>query len=110
MAARHGWIAKKGSGTSALATLNHLGHSVMVGHTHRQSLVYHTVTDIDGQTSTLVAAETGTMAIVEGGLGFTVSPDWQRGFCTVATWPDGQFHIEHATWAGEHLRWRNERF
>lgn len=110
LAARHGWIARKGSGTSALATLEHLGFSVIVGHTHRQSLVYKTRHDINGNLSTLAACETGCMCLVEGGLGYAVTPDWQNGFATAEIWPDGKFKIDLATFVNGSLYYRDKRY
>lgn len=110
LAARHGWLAKKGSGTSALATLEHLGFSVLVGHTHRQSIVHKTTHDIDGKPYTLAAAETGCMCRIDEGLGYAVSPDWQNGFATAEVWPDGTFHIDLATYIDGKLYWRNQRY
>jgi hypothetical protein len=65
LAVRHGWIARKGAGSSALATLEHTRYSIVVGHTHRQSIVHHTSASIDGQINTLAAAEAGCMCRVE---------------------------------------------
>lgn len=110
LAARHGWIARQGSGTSALKTLEHLGYSVVVGHTHRQSVVYKTTHDIDGRPETLTAVEAGTMAKVRGGLAYAIQPDWQAGFATAWVWPDGRFRMDLATWVGDTLLWRDERF
>lgn len=109
LAARHGWLATKGSGTSALKTLEHLGYSVVVGHTHRQSLVHKTTHDIDGSPTTLAAAETGCMCRIDG-LGYTVAPDWQNGFATASIHNDGTFKIDLATYAGESLYWRDQRY
>lgn len=108
LAARHGWIASKGSGTSALSTLRHLGYSIVVGHTHRQSLVHKTTHDIDGAPSTLAAAETGCLCMLRDGLGYTVAPDWQNGFATASIWPDGTFKIDLATYANGRLYWRDQ--
>lgn len=110
LAARHGWIARKGSGASALATLEHLGYSVIVGHTHRQSLVHKTRHDIQGELSTLAAVETGCMCRIEEGLGYTVAPDWQNGFATASVWPDGSFKIDLATFVNGVLYWRDKRY
>lgn len=110
LAARHGWIARKGSGASALATLEHLGFSVVVGHTHRQSLVHKTRHDINGSISTLAACETGCMCQVEGGLGYTVTPDWQNGFATAEIWPDGTFKLDLATYVSGVLYHRDKRY
>lgn len=110
LAARHGWIARKGSGASALATLEHLGFSVIVGHTHRQSLVHKTRHDINGELTTLAACETGCMCRIEEGLGYTVAPDWQNGFATAEVWPDGTFKIDVATYVNGTLYYRDRRF
>lgn len=110
LAARHGWIARKGSGASALATLEHLGYSIIVGHTHRQSLVHKTRHDIHGELSTLAAVETGCMCRIEEGLGYTVAPDWQNGFATASIWPDGSFKIDLATFVNGVLYWRDRRY
>lgn len=110
LAARHGWVAKKGSGASALSTLEHLGYSVVVGHTHRQGIVHKTTHDIDGTLSTLAAAETGCMCKIKDGLGYTVAPDWQNGFATAMVWPDGTFKLDLATYANGTLYWRDQRY
>jgi hypothetical protein len=109
LAARHGWIVRKGSGTSARATLEHLGYSCVIGHTHRQSQVFHTHHDIDGSPSELVAVEAGTMSCVQGGLGYAVAADWQAGFATARIWPDGTFSCDLAKWVNGSLVWANQR-
>ena len=109
LAARHGWIARKGSGASALATLEHLGYSVVVGHTHRQSLVHKTRHDINGELATFAACETGCMAEIEGGLGYAVTPDWQNGWATATIWPNGTFRLDLATYVDGHLYYRDQR-
>lgn len=110
LAARHGWIARKGSGASALGTLEHLGYSVVVGHTHRQSIVHKTRHDINGTVSTLAACETGCMCEVEGGLGYTVTPDWQNGFATAEIWPNGTFKLDLATFVSGTLYYRDKKY
>jgi len=110
LAARHGWLAKKNSGTSAHATLDHLGHSVIVGHTHRQSRVHQTKFTIDGKAVVTTAVETGCMCRIEEGLGYTVAPDWQNGFCVCTVWPDGTFAIDLATYVDGVLLYRDQRY
>lgn len=110
LAARHGWIARKGSGASALATLEQLGYSVVVGHTHRQSLVHKTRHDINGALTTVAACETGCMCRVEDGLGYTVAPDWQNGFATAEIWSDGTFNLNLATFVNGTLYYRDKRY
>lgn len=112
LAARHGWIAKRGSGTSALATINNLRYSVIIGHTHRQSIVYQTAHSIDGVERRLLGAEAGTLARIDGGLGYVPggSADWQQGFATATICPDGRFTVELAVYASSTLLWRNWRY
>jgi len=110
LAARHGWLAKKGSGTSALASLEHLGYSIVVGHTHRQSLVYKTKHDINGKPATITGVETGCMCRIEGGLGYAVAPDWMNGFATAWVWPDGTFKIDLATYVNGVLYYGDKRY
>lgn len=117
LAVRHGWLAQTGSGKTALATLEHLGYSIIVGHTHRQSIVYKTTHDIEGGLTTLTAAEAGCMCRVDQQVGndgrrwpnYTPLPDWQQGFSTVTTHPDGMFRIENATYVNHTLLWRDQR-
>ena len=98
LAVRHGWLARSGAGATALKTLETLGYSIIVGHTHRQAIVHKTYHEIDGRLRTLQAVEAGTQAMVRGGLGYAVAPDWTPGFATAWLWPDGTFKTELATW------------
>ena len=109
LAARHGWIATQKSGTTALKTLEHLGHSVIVGHSHRMSEVFLTKHDIDGNSETLTGVECGTMARIKDGLGYSVAPDWQAGFATATIYADGKFNIDLAKWTNGNLMWRDQR-
>lgn len=110
LAARHGWIARKNSGASAHATLDHLGHSIIVGHTHRQSRVHQTKFTIDGKPIVNTAVETGCMCRIEDGLGYAVAPDWQNGFAVAEVWPDGRFSIDLATYVDGVLLYRDQRY
>jgi hypothetical protein len=121
LAVRHGWIARQGSGVSALATLEHLGYSVIVGHTHRQSIVYKTTHDIDGAITTLTAAEAGCMCRVNQTPvkgrkwpNFTSLPDWTQGFTTVRLHNDGTFRIDNATYVTNKgkgiLLWNDQQY
>lgn len=105
LVARHGHVAKKGSGASALEIVNRLHRSIVVGHTHRQSIVYATQWP-DGVQRTLVGCEAGTMAEIEHGLGYAVSADWQQGFAVCQQSRDG-FTLDLATFIEGRLRWRN---
>jgi hypothetical protein len=110
LAARHGWIARKGSGASAVATLDALRYSVFIGHCHRQAMVAHTAYDIDGTPRNLVGVEIGTMARIRGGLGYAVNANWQQGFATARLWPDGFFSADLAKFVDGSLVWANQRY
>lgn len=118
LAVRHGWIARKGSGSSALATLEHLGYNVIVGHTHRQAKVFKTVHEITQDIRTLVGIEAGCMCRVsqapdeQGRVwpGYTDEPDWQQGFVVVDIWPDGFFQADLATYVNSVLLSRGQRY
>lgn len=110
LAGKHGWLAKRGSGATALSTLQQLRYSVVVGHTHRQSIVHHSVPTIGGSSVTLTAAEAGCMCLTNKGLGYDPATDWQNGFLTAVVYPDGEFHLEPVTYDGKSLYWRDNRF
>ena len=110
LAVRHGWLARSGAGATALKTLETLGYSVIVGHTHRQAIVNKTYHEIDGSLRTLQAVEAGTLARVQGGLGYAVAPDWSPGFATVRIWPDGYFKTELAIYVNGVLIWGDQRY
>ena len=113
LAARHGWVVKKGSGASALTSIDRLRYSVVIGHTHRQAIVHHTAHSIDGKPKTLLGCEAGTLASIEGGLGYATSPDWQRGFATATIYNSddvagqGIFKVDLATYVDGLLLWRD---
>lgn len=106
----HGWVARKGSGSSARATLDHMRVSTVQGHTHRASTVYQTQWNIDNEPRTLVAAETGTLAEIKDGLAHAARPDWQQGFATASVFPDGLFSLDLAVYVNEALIWRGRRW
>jgi len=109
LAARHGWVVKKGSGASALTSIDRLRYSVVIGHTHRQAIVHHTAHSIDGKPKTLLGCEAGTLASIEGGLGYATSPDWQRGFAVADIYAGtpGLFKMDLATYVDGALLWRD---
>lgn len=134
LAVRHGWKVKPNSGQTAYANLDHLGYSIVVGHTHRQGLVHKTGHDIDGNIFTLASAEAGCMCTVakketriktdiitaNGEIvhidttrvwpNYAVTPDWQQGFATVTIWDDGKFKIDLATYVNQTLLWRDQKY
>lgn len=106
LAARHGWLTKQGSGATALKSLEALGYSIIVGHTHRQAIVKKSVHDIDGNLHNHVGVEAGCMC--EVGLGYAVAEDWTQGFVTVSVHEDGKFNVDLATYTNGKLYWRDE--
>jgi hypothetical protein len=118
LAVRHGWKVRQGSGASALETLKHTGYSVLVGHTHRQSMVLKTIYDINDHPKLLTAVETGCMCRLDTEVNedgrfwpnYAPLPDWQQGFATAEVWPDGKFRIDLATYVNGQLLWRDQRY
>lgn len=104
--ARHGWITGQ---NSAQKSLDRIGRSLVVGHTHRQVLTRRTY--FDGLShKTLQAAECGTLRGIEGGGGFAVNPDWQVGCGVAECGSDGVETIAFASFDDGVLRWRGERY
>lgn len=112
LAVVHGHKATRGSGTTALKTLTEFGHSVVMGHSHRASIVYETKYDIHGNPETLTAAEAGCLCQIKGGLGYTVNGDWQQGFCTASIFSDKLFKLDLATYIADTgvLLWRDKQY
>jgi hypothetical protein len=108
--ATHGWNARKGSGASAHTTLDHLGHSIIMGHTHRQAMVEQTKHRVDGTPTTTMAVEAGCMCEIKNGLGYAVAPDWQNGFATATIWPDGLFSLDTAKYVNGALLYADQRY
>ena len=108
LAVRHGWLVKPKSGATALATLERLGHSVIVGHVHRQAIVCHTIRDINGHPSVLVAVEGGTMATVD--LGYDPAQNAQQGFTVVHMFDDGDYSVSLAQYDKGKLFWSGNRW
>lgn len=104
--ARHGWIVGQ---NSAQKSLDRVGRSLVVGHTHRQVLTRRTIYDGLGY-RTIQAAECGTLMSIEGGGGYTVNPDWQVGCAVAQIGSDGAETIDFASFDDGVLRWRGERY
>lgn len=105
---------RHGAGTAkdhARRGLERRGYSFGHGHDHRKATTYLTRWDHDGPTQ-LVAIGAGCLCRVdEDGLGYMSDPpDWHQGFATVALWPDGRFHVEHAVYTAGSLFWRDKRW
>lgn len=118
LAVRHGWIVRQKGGESAYKSLEKTGYSILVGHTHRQAIVQHSVPEISGRMRQLLAAEIGCMCRVDDVRGaddrmfpsYTPMADWQQGWCTVNVWDDQKFHIELATYVNDVVMWSGQRF
>jgi predicted phosphodiesterase len=108
LAGTHGWIAKNKSAYSAAGTLESLGHSVIVGHTHRRGFYYETTYEIDGTPRDLVAVEAGCMCLHKKGLGYARAANWQQGFVTATVHDDGTFAIEPAVHVNDRTLWRGQ--
>jgi len=98
LGAVHGHLAVKHSGATAYKLLEHHGHSVMCGHTHRMGKVYKTVRDINDNPEILTAAEIGCTCLIKKGIGYAPQSDWQQGLAVVNLYPDNVFNIELATY------------
>lgn len=107
LAARHGWLTGKDGPKKSISRLD---HSLVLGHTHRQSIYSETRYDITGVPYTVYAVETGCMCRVQGGLGYAVDPDWQNGFVTSTVWPDGEISFDLARYKDGVLRWRDKQY
>lgn len=110
LAVRHGHKTVKHR--AALATSEELGHSIVMGHTHRQSIARKTVwNSIKKEYAVTTAIEAGCMCEIVGGLGYANSgcPDWQPGFATIEVFKDGGFSFDLATYEQKGvLRWRDQ--
>jgi hypothetical protein len=109
LAVRHGWLT--GDNTAG-KTLDRIGASIIVGHTHAKRDVWKVVyRDIAGERPIVLrGVEIGTMSRIKDGLGYAIRPGWTQGFVTVDLWPDGKFTIDHATFEDGSLLWRDRRF
>lgn len=108
LGATHGWLVRKKAGMTALAHLEHLSHSVIIGHTHRQAITTHTFYEPNGDQRVLRGVEAGCMCLPD--LGYSVKPDWQMGFATAWIYNDDMFDISLATWVNGTLLWEGLRY
>ena len=97
---RHGTSTAKNAPEEMLSKL---AHSSIQGHTHRLSWRARTEWDDASEHEPFTvrgAFEHGTMATLQGGLGYVPGgePQWQNGFLMVHTWPDGRFTVAPAVY------------
>lgn len=117
---KHGEKVGKESGQTALKMLDQYNHSIMVGHCHRQALVYKTLHKATGEPKILAGVELGCMCSIDQRADFdgrkfpayssSRSNNWQNGFATVNIYPDGLFKIDLATYFDGVLLWRDRRY
>lgn len=105
--ARHGFLA---GSNSPEKTMDAIGMSVVYGHTHRQDIHHRTIYRGKRPVGRMVAVECGTLARLEGGMGYAVNPKWQQGLAVATVWPDGTHDVELAPYDGKALRFRGRRF
>ncbi len=101
---RHGWLV---GSTTPEKSLDALGRSVIVGHTHAKGHVWRLRNEGDRRVLRQ-AVVAGTMSDLE--LGYNTRSDWHAGFVTVNLWPDGLFSVDHATFCEGVLSWRDRRY
>lgn len=104
---RHGWLT---GANAPLKSLQGIDFSLVVGHTHKQSLIKRVTHGQNGEIREQIAAETGCMCLVKGGLGYAVDPSWSQGFATITAWDVGGYNVELASIHNGQLRWRDERY
>jgi hypothetical protein len=113
LAVRHGHKLNA-SKTAPINTAMDLGHSVVLGHSHSQSAVAKTVWNkISGVWEVRWGVEAGCECEIAEGLGFNKAgaPDWQPGFVTVTSFPNGKFTFDFATYHQDGaLYWRDQKF
>lgn len=105
----HGWDIAPQAGASALKTTRALSESTMIGHTHRQGVVYETHGPDQAHRKEITAVESGTMSDIDK-LTYVVAKNMQRGFATLTVWPDGDFMAENGRYRGGVLLWRDQRY
>lgn len=106
LAVRHGWLT---GANTADKSLRNVDYSMIVFHTHRQTIVQRTIHTADGGTRQQFGVVGGAMCRIPGGIGFAVDPNWQNGFVTAWVWPDGTFKIDLADIHNRVLTWNGHR-
>ena len=91
----HGIFARSSPGASARATVDRLGCSCIVGHTHKQAIV----NVIQSHRPTpLIGVESGTMSQKAGGLGYVGLPSAANGFTHATIFEDESFAVKNITY------------
>lgn len=105
--ARHGFLT---GANSPEKTMDAIGMSVVYGHTHRQDIHHRTAYRGKRAIGRTVAVECGTLAQIDGGLGYATNPKWQQGLAVATLWPDGGHDVELVPFDGRALRFRGRRY
>ena len=106
LAVRHGWLTGQGT---AEKSLKNIDYSMIVFHTHAQTMFQKTTHTHDGRLARQIGVEGGAMCKVKGGIGYAVDPGWQQGFVTAWVWPDGRFQVDFARVEDDELFWGGRR-
>lgn len=101
----HGWVVRPQSGYSVLATIEKTGESAGVSHTHRAGIVH-----LNNPIRKLTGVESGTLAKVEGGLGYDVAPNWENAFAVYRVYSNGLVHPSLAIYREGELIWEGQRY
>lgn len=111
LVAIHGTAARAGSGNSARATAEALGHGVIQGHVHRMGHSPTTKRRTDGSTYYVHAVEAGCMCQIKGGLGYSAPErtNWQQGAVLMRV-HRGEPHFELCLWNGEWMLVRGKEY
>jgi hypothetical protein len=103
---RHGWR----TGPNAIkGTIDSIGRSAAVGHTHAKRSVWKLVMRND-QPEVHQGVEIGCMCSRNLGYNAKDTSDWHQGWATVAVWPDGLTNVDHATMHKGEAIWRSQRY
>lgn len=102
LAAVHGWLT---GANVAARTLEKVGRSVLIGHTHGPEHVFKWSPQLRIEQQAMVV---GCQCEVRGGAGksfptFAARDGWLQGPAVVTTYPDGEFAVQRARWNGESL-------
>lgn len=111
LVAHHGDVARKGSGMSALGSIQGKTFGEAFGHTHRQGKVERTIWTPGGDRIIQVGIEIGCgCEVTPEGLGYASHPDWQQGGVTIEVRPDNTWHVDFIRYRDRRLSWRGHRW
>jgi UDP-2,3-diacylglucosamine pyrophosphatase LpxH len=105
--ARHGFIT---GANSPAKTLERVGMNVVLGHTHRHDRHTKAVYRGSRHVGNITAWECGTLARVEGGMGYASNPNWHQGLAVATVFADGEVDVELVPYLDGALRFRGRRY